>query len=130
MRLTRFQFLNLQRKAVTLMGMSGVGKSYLSEKLSGWGWAHYGCDDEIAATFLTEAVAKTTGDLAAFLGKPGDPAKGGLTRDEYRRRQQLYMNGEMESLRTAKRALQNTNRDFAVDSTGSICEIEDEALAG
>lgn len=128
MRLTRSQFLNLPQKAVTLMGMSGVGKSYLSDKLAGRGWARYGCDDEIASTFLTEALAGGVGDMATFLGKLGNPAKGGLDPAEFRRRQQLYMDGEMQSLRAATQALQNTARDFVIDSTGSLCEVEDETL--
>lgn len=128
MRLTRSQFLNLPRKAVTLMGMSGVGKSFLSSKLAGQGWGRYGCDDAIGTTFLTEALSATTGDMAAFLGKIGNPAKGGLDPAEFRRRQQLYMDGEMESIKAAVQALQNTARDFVIDSTGSLCEVEDEAL--
>jgi hypothetical protein len=128
MRLNAEQFLNLPRKAVTLMGMSGVGKSYLAQKLAGLGWAQYGCDEQIGSRFLTEAVAQTTGDLAAFLGKIGNPAKGGLDPLEFRRRQQLYYEAECASLEAAKQALQSTHRDFILDSTGSLCEITDETL--
>lgn len=128
MRLTRDQFLNLPQKALTLIGMSGVGKSTLTNKLAGWGWARYSCDERIGAEFLTGVGAQTTGDLAAFLGKLGNPAKGGLDLDEFCRRQHLYMEAEMASLRAAKQALHSTNRDFVLDSTGSLCEVEDEAL--
>lgn len=128
MRLTQDQFLNAPRKAVTLMGMSGVGKSYLAELLAGWGWARYGCDAEIGAMLANEAAGQGIGDLAAFLGKLGNLAKGGLELSEFRRRQRLYSDAEVESLRAAKQALHSTKRDFVLDSTGSLCEVEDEAL--
>jgi len=35
------------KKAITLMGMSGVGKSHFSMQLAQWGWGHYSCDVEM-----------------------------------------------------------------------------------
>ncbi|MCD8562883.1 MAG: ATPase [Alphaproteobacteria bacterium] len=128
MQLTRSQFLNLPRKAVTLMGMSGVGKSTLTDRLVSRGWSYYGCDEQIGARYLAEAASQTTEGLASFLGKLGDPAKGGLPLPEFRRRQQLYGKAEVASLLAAKQALHSTSRDFVLDSTGSLCEVEDEAL--
>lgn len=128
MLLNRSQFLNLPRKAVTLMGMSGVGKSTLTDRLVFRGWSYYGCDEQIGKRYLAEAAAQTTEGLAAFLGKLGDPGKGGLSLPEFRRRQQLYGEAEAASLLAAKQALQSTSRDFVLDSTGSLCEVGDEAL--
>jgi len=39
-------------KSITLMGMSGVGKSYFSMKLAEWGWHSYSCDVEIGKDLL------------------------------------------------------------------------------
>lgn len=126
MRLTKDQFLNLPRKAITLMGMSGVGKSFLTQRLKACGWAACECDVEIAARILdSRDVGSETQALSEFVGRLG---RGGLGMDEFRRRQKMYMDAECQSLLAAKQAMQNTNRDFVVDSTGSLCEVEDEAL--
>lgn len=136
MRLTRDQFLNLSRKTITLMGMSGVGKSFLTQMLKGRGWGAYECDVQIGTHFLAEEIGKSLPGyppvrsddlqtLSAFVGKLG---KGGLSLPEFQRRQGLYMEAECNSLRAAKQALHSTNRDFVVDSTGSLCEIADEVL--
>lgn len=139
MRLTRAQFLDLPRKAVTLMGMSGVGKSHLTQALKSWGWGAYECDVQIGTQFLAEELARTmTGHppvtpdnlqtLSKFVGQLGNPAKGGLGLEEFRRRQGLYIEAECASLAAARQALRSTNRDFVIDSTGSLCEIGDETL--
>jgi len=66
--------------------------------------------------------------LSTYLGKPGDPARGGVPFDEYLRRQAQHREAEISALldtpRFAQRALDLYGyRNFVCDSGGSICEV-------
>ena len=68
--------------------------------------------------------------LSTYLGKPGDPARGGVPFDEYLRRQAQHREAEISALldtpRFAQRALDLYGyRNFVCDSGGSICEVVD-----
>ena len=68
--------------------------------------------------------------VATWLGKPGDPAKGGLPIAEYQRRQEAFRLGEIAALRDtahfAERAKALYGYDhFICDTGGSICEWVD-----
>lgn len=120
-------FLNAPRKAITLMGMSGVGKSYLSSLMSGWGWYAHSCDLEIGTKYLAgELDAPVSADdisaLSRYISKPGD-----LPMDEFLRRQRLYYEGECAALARVPE-LAEAHERFVNDSTGSLCEIEDDKL--
>jgi hypothetical protein len=66
--------------------------------------------------------------LSTYLGKPGDPAKGGLPFDEYLHRQTQHRDAEIASLLDTPRFIDRA-RDlynyphFICDSGGSICEV-------
>ncbi len=132
--ISREEFMAMPHKAITLMGMSGVGKTYLSDKLESWGWEHHSCDFLIGSEYLRVGLARdvTVKDMSAlsdFVGKIGDPALGGLALDEFRRRQKMYYEAECQSLRDAMDEIDaDPAQGFVNDSTGSMCEIEDEAL--
>ena len=115
------------KKAISLIGMSGVGKSYFSMRLAEWGWGHYSCDVEIGKDLLgldREMKADDISALHAFLGLPGDETKGGLPLGEYKRRQRLYKNAEIVSLMTLGQRIRGAEGDnFVNDSTGSLVEI-------
>ncbi len=70
--------------------------------------------------------------LSTFLGKPGDPAKGGLGFDEYMRRQALHRRAEINALLDTPNFIARA-RDlygydhFICDTGGSICEVVDPA---
>jgi hypothetical protein len=137
MRLKPEEFLKQSRKAVTLTGMSGVGKTRLSAMLAQDGWHHYSCDYLIGTKYLRDALGLTANDiskrdigkLSAFIGKPGNPDKGGLDLAEYKRRQKLYYDAECQSLRDLAAAMKEAGKvNFINDSTGSLCEIRDEKL--
>ncbi len=112
--------------AITLLGMSGAGKTHFSARLAGWGWEHYSCDLEIAKLLKIDVRVDDLSNLSAFIGKIGDPEKGGLLIDEFKRRQKLYYDAEVESLKSIPQAT-NTGK-FVNDSTGSFCEITDSKL--
>jgi hypothetical protein len=117
----------MKTHAITLMGMSGVGKTYFSQKLAEWGWGHYSCDVEIGRDLLgldREMKAEDISALHEFLGLPGDEARGGLPMAEYKRRQRLYKNAEIVSLMTlGQRIRGHEGAHFVNDSTGSLVEI-------
>ncbi|MCG7865621.1 MAG: ATPase, partial [Candidatus Thiodiazotropha taylori] len=52
MRLSPEQFRKWDRKSVTLMGMSGVGKTRLSNLLRRSNWFHYSGDYRIGTRYL------------------------------------------------------------------------------
>jgi len=133
MKITRDDFTKQKRKAITLIGMSGLGKTYLSNILASAGWVHYSCDEIIGTQSLADYIdAPVTKDdlsaLSRFLGKLGNPAQGGLPLHEFKRRQKLYYDAERAALKNIPKALSETRKNFVHDSTGSFCEIMDTAV--
>lgn len=137
------EFNTIKRKVITLMGMSGVGKTYMSSMLAGQGWYHYSCDYEIGTRFLGDEIAQTLGtenvitredisQLSDYVGRLGNPEKGGLPLDEFKRRQQKYFDAECEALaklpKRVKEAHERGVTHVVNDSTGSMCEIDDRIL--
>jgi hypothetical protein len=68
--------------------------------------------------------------LSTYLGKPGDPAQGGIPFEEYIRRQRQHREAEIEALRDTPLFIAKA-RDiygyahFMCDTGGSICEVVD-----
>ncbi|MBP7240657.1 ATPase [Amaricoccus sp.] len=68
--------------------------------------------------------------LSTYLGKPGDPAKGGIPFDEYLRRQRQHREAEIAATRDALHFIDKA-RDiygydhFVCDTSGSLCEVVD-----
>ena len=56
MKMTRDEFLRWKHKAVTLLGMSGVGKTTLANKLPKTDWFHYSGDYRIGTKYLAEPI--------------------------------------------------------------------------
>ncbi len=128
MRLSAAQFRALPHKAVTLLGMSGVGKTWLANKLRQQHWFHYSGDYRIGTRYLDEAILDNlkmqmmqvpflrdllrsdsiyvrhnlTIDnlqpLATWLGMLGNPEAGGLPLKEFRRRQALHRQAEIRAM--------------------------------
>jgi len=68
--------------------------------------------------------------LSMYLGKPGDPAKGGLPFAEYMRRQEQHREAETAALLETAHFITRAEeiygyRNFVCDSGGSICEVVD-----
>ncbi|MEA3273932.1 MAG: ATPase, partial [Pseudomonadota bacterium] len=56
MKFTVEEFRAWQNKSVTLLGMSGVGKTYLSALLRRHDWFHYSGDYRIGTRYLDEHI--------------------------------------------------------------------------
>ncbi|KAA3628849.1 MAG: ATPase, partial [Proteobacteria bacterium] len=121
-------FRSLERKAITLLGMSGVGKTTLCGRLPSTDWFHYSGDYRIGTRYLDEPILDnikreamrvpflaellredsiyichniTTANLSpisTFLGKIGDPGLGGIEVGEFKRRQALHMEAELKAM--------------------------------
>ena len=124
--------------AITLIGMSGVGKTYISQIMAQHGWQYYSCDYEIGTTYLNETIQKTLnideqitvdnlGHLSTFVGQVGDEKNGGLSLEEFKRRQKLYYDAECQSVIEATKRIDKVEH-LLVDSTGSLCEILDSDI--
>lgn len=50
------EFQAWKNKRITLLGMSGVGKTYLSTLLRNSNWFHYSGDYRIGTRYLDEAI--------------------------------------------------------------------------
>ncbi|MCB1713665.1 MAG: ATPase [Candidatus Competibacteraceae bacterium] len=149
-------------KSITLMGMSGVGKTTLAAKIPKRTWFHYSVDYRIGTKYLAEPIhdeikrhamrdpflaellrtdsiyirSNLTVDnltpLSTFLGKLGDPDKGGLPLEEFKRRQHLHRDAEINALRDVVEFIHKARsiygyQNFINDAGGSICEIDDPA---
>ncbi len=72
--------------------------------------------------------------LSTYLGKPGDPAKGGIPFEEYIQRQRQHAEAEknatLDALRFVDKAQAIYGYDhFVADTSGSLCEIVDPSNA-
>lgn len=128
MKMSAAQFRHWDAKSITLLGMSGVGKTHLSSRLRQAHWFHYSADYRIGTRYLNEPILDnikqqamqvaflrellrtdsiyisnniTVDNLTAvltFLGKLGAAEYGGLALPEFKRRQQLYREAEVAAM--------------------------------
>lgn len=128
MELSAEEFANWEHKCVTLLGMSGVGKTRIASILRNKNWFHFSGDYRIGTHYLDEAILDNikmqamqvpflrdllqsdsiyicnniTVDhlkpVASFLSKLGDPAKGGLDLKEFKKRQNLHREAEIAAM--------------------------------
>ena len=147
------------RKKVLLFGMSGLGKTHVSNLLRAAGdWFHYSIDYRIGTRYMGEYISdnfkreamkvpllrellltdsvhissnitfNNLAPLSTYLGKPGDPAKGGVPFAEYLRRQDQHRGAEISALLDTPRFIDRAHDlygydNFVCDSGGSICEV-------
>lgn len=128
MEMTPEQFLTWPKRAITLLGMTGVGKTFLANRLPKTGWFHYSGDYRIGTKYLSEPIldnikrqamkvdflhellrsdsiyiasnisVDNLAPVSTFLGKLGDPSHGGLPLKEFRRRQELHRRAEGQAM--------------------------------
>lgn len=164
MKIDKDRFRAWDNKCVTLLGMSGVGKTQLANILRRHNWFHYSCDYRIGTRYLGEAILDNVKQqamqvpflhdllrsdsiyisnnitvdhlkpLSTFLGKLGNPERGGLSLKEFKRRQTLHRQAEVATLKDVPEFIQKAHaiygyRHFVNDAGGSVCELDDpEAL--
>jgi len=122
------EFRNWKNRRITLLGMSGVGKTYLSNMLRAHDWFHYSGDYRIGTRYLDESILDMIkqqamqspflrdllrndwisirnnikiddlGPVLSFVGKLGDPQQGGVPLQDFQRRQAEYRQGEIAAM--------------------------------
>lgn len=148
-------------KRVLLFGMSGLGKTHVSNLLRADGhWFQYSIDYRIGTRYMGEHIAdnfkreamkvpllrellmsdsvhitsnitfNNLAPLSTYLGKPGNPEKGGLPFAEYLRRQEQHRLAEIAALHDTRHFADRAQAlygygNFVCDSGGSICEVVD-----
>ncbi|MGR9114927.1 MAG: ATPase [Gammaproteobacteria bacterium] len=129
MKMSAQEFLDWESKSITLLAMSGAGKTTLANKLPKHKWFHYSGDYRIGTKYLEEPILDnikrramavpflrelllsdsiyicnniTVDNLApvsSFLGKIGNPEMGGLSLKEFKRRQKLHHEAEIAAMK-------------------------------
>jgi len=147
-----------ERRRLLFFGMSGLGKTQLSALLREAGWFHYSIDYRIGTRYMGEHIADNfkreamkvpllrdllmtdsvyiasnitfdnLAPLSTYLGKPGDPGRGGIPFAEYRRRQEQHRRAEISALLDTPHFIDRAVElygygNFVCDSGGSICEV-------
>jgi len=135
-KLTTREFRDWSHKSITLLGMSGVGKTRISNLLRRGNWFHYSADYRIGTRYLDEAILDNikvqamqvpflrdllqsdsifirnniTVDhlkpVSTFMGKVGNPELGGLSLKEFKRRQHLHRDAELAAFRDVPEFIQ------------------------
>ena len=160
MRMSPQEFLDWPSKRITLLAMSGAGKTTLANKLPKVKWFHYSGDYRIGTKYLREPILdnikrqamsvpflrdllmsdsiyisnKITVDnlapVSTFLGKLGDPEKGGMSLLEFKRRQHLHHQAEVAAMNDVPEFIHKAEdiygyHHFINDAGGSVCELDD-----
>ncbi len=146
-------------KRIALFGMSGLGKTHVSNLMRQTGdWFHYSVDFRIGTRYMGEHIVdnfkreamrnpflrellmtdsiyiasnisfNNLSPLSTYLGKPGDPAKGGIPFEDYVIRQRQHRAAEvaatLDALPFATKATTIYGYPhFICDTSGSLCEV-------
>ena len=157
------EFRAWNNKTVTLLGMSGVGKTYLSTLLCGHNWFHYSGDYRIGTRYLYEPIldlikqqamqvpflrdllqrdwiyirnnirVDDLGPVLSFVGKLGDPERGGVALEEFSRHQAAYREAEIAAMRDVPAFIRKAQDiygycHFVNDVGGSLCELDEPSV--
>lgn len=152
-------YLHAPKKRVLLFGMSGLGKTHLSNMLrEDAAYFHYSVDYRIGTRYMGEFISDNfkreamkvpllrelmmtdsvyiasnitfdnLAPLSTYLGKPGNPALGGVEFAEYQHRQAQHATAEVAAMLDVPRFIERAEniygyQNFVCDTSGSVCEV-------
>ena len=158
---TASDWLTTPHKRVLFFGMSGLGKTHVSQVLRASNdWFHYSVDYRIGTRYMGELIADNAkreamkvpflrdlllsdsiyigsnitfdnlSPVSTYLGKPGDPGRGGLPMVDYTHRQDQFRRAEIAALLDTSHFIDRAETlygypHFICDTGGSICEWVD-----
>lgn len=107
---------------LSLIGMSGAGKSHWAQKLAGAGFRVIGVDDRIEEKIASELASgghRGIGGVAAWMGWPNEPA--------YREHERKYLECEVRSMNEALDEIEASSEEgIILDTTGSVVYAGEE----
>jgi shikimate kinase len=136
------EFNDWGNKSITLLGMSGVGKTRLSAMLRKGNWFHFSGDYRIGSRYLDEPILDNIkqqamqipflrellrtdsiyiannlsfddlSPVSSFLGKLGNPEQDGLSLPEFKRRQALHHQAEIAAMRDVPEFIQKAHEIY------------------
>ena len=145
MKMTGAEFMDWPNKAVTLMGMSGVGKTTLANSLPKSKWFHYSGDYRIGTKYLAEPIldnikrqamqvdflrdllrsdsiyiasnitVHNLAPVATFLGKIGRADLGGLSVEEFKERQRLHRLAEIGAMQDVAQFIEKAREIYGYE---------------
>lgn len=137
--------MDRDKKAVTLLGMSGVGKTRLACLLRKQNWFHYSCDYRIGTRYMDEVIldniklsamevpilrelllsdsihivnnisVDNLKPLSTYLGKLGNPELGGIGLREFKNRQRLHREAEIAAMNDVPRFISKAHDVYGYD---------------
>lgn len=146
MKLSVEEFRHWKNRSITLLGMSGVGKTHLSALLRRNDWFHYSGDYRIGTRYLDEHIldiikaqamqvpflkdllrrdwilirnnikVNDLGPVLSFVGKLGNPDLGGLAMEEFSRRQALYRESEIAAMMDVPAFIRKAHQVYGYDN--------------
>lgn len=157
------EFRAWKNRSITLLGMSGVGKTRLSGTLRDHDWFHYSGDYRIGTRYLDEHILDLVkreamqvpllrdllrrdwiyirnnikvddlGPVLSYVGKLGNPERGGVAYDEFMDRQAKYRRAEIDAMYDVPGFIRKAHevygyRHFVNDVGGSLCELEEPSV--
>ena len=142
------EFRAWENKCVTLVGMSGVGKSYLSAKLRGRNWFHYSGDYRIGTRYLGEHIIDMLKEQAIKVPFLRELLRhdwiyiknnirvnelGGVELGEFIERQAIYRKAEVDAMYDIPHFIEKARNiygypNFVNDVGGSLCELDEPGV--
>lgn len=146
MKLSISEFRELKHKSITLLGMSGVGKTRLSDILLRGDWFHFSGDYRIGTRYLDEAIldniklqamqipflrdllrtdsifiqnnlsVNNLSPVSSFLGKLGNPEIGGLSLETFKRRQVLHRQAEIAAMKDVPEFIRKAHKIYGYNN--------------